>query len=164
MSYLPWIPIITSGWEDSDYRNLVTHQISEEQQGVRKNYILVSKESRKKIGAGCLTAIDYKESSCNLGLIIESAYFDQKFGTECIYQLSVIAFEELVLKRVTFETLNTNKPMIGWLEKVGKAKLINSNEKLVIGGVSYDMVKYEIDDVRWIQVSKQSLLDKLNRQ
>lgn len=109
--------------------------------------------------------IDTMNKSCEAGILVPHDMYGKGIATETFYTLLQYAFEDLKLRRVTFETGADNIPMQRWFEEVAGARLEAERKECWVEieeGKYTDVKGYAILDWEWRGRIRSRLEERLN--
>ncbi|KAJ7248495.1 acyl-CoA N-acyltransferase [Mycena rebaudengoi] len=104
-------------------------------------------------------------SSCEVGILINPAFFRGGLATDALYTVLAYVFEERKLHRAVFQTSVHNAAMCGWLERAGATLEGTEREAWTDGRGGYTDVRlYSVLDREWVPGSvKGNLEARINR-
>ncbi|KAJ7771014.1 hypothetical protein DFH07DRAFT_804510 [Mycena maculata] len=102
---------------------------------------------------------------CEVGILINPAYFRGGLATDALYTVLVYVFEERGFHRAEFQTGSDNLAMRGWLERAGVA-LEGTKRALWTDPTTCgytDVFLYSILEEEWTTTVKGRLEARMNR-
>ncbi|KAJ7639442.1 acyl-CoA N-acyltransferase [Roridomyces roridus] len=125
----------------------------------------ISLASGGVIGSTGIFYVDDVNKKCEMGILMNHAYFRGGYASEALYTCLVYAFETRKMHRVVFQTNSENAAMRGWLEMAG-VTLEGIQRQMwpdpTTGGYN-DVALYAVLEDEWFGATKGKLEAKLNR-
>lgn len=143
--------------------DLIRYLQNEYEIGRYFDFAVIYKENMKMIGTAGLTSIDEKNSSCEVGYVLNPDYWNKGIATEALQAVMNFAFCELNFNRVEAKYMAGNEASRHVMEKCGMTHEGIQRSKLFVKGKFRDIGVCAILRSEYLATERENLYKKCNR-
>lgn len=108
-------------------------------------YMIEMKDSNESAGYAFIHSNSENDEDCFINIFLSGSFEKKGYGVDVFVLLALLLLNENGIKRFFAEVLSYNKHSVSCLQNSGMTKVIGLNNKIVLAGKEYDLLRFAGD-------------------